>query len=246
MICQETSIKHSKPIREYCYNPEEVPMTLQVGLVGTNGIVLASDCLVGRSHVKHLTSKYSKISTRKDQKVISCWSGDEYPSTQLVKEVFKRLSGDDLSELSSNIPESILETSFGADIVKYDSAEAMAVTISSTPKLYEIRLRRDGTKGSVDRACVRIQDKCIMGHRANAATFYTEHYYRKCPVENLVRLAAHTITTGSMINPNGIGGLEIIICTERGFEHVPESRIDELLAWSHECDERVKGLIFSN
>jgi len=140
----------------------------------------------------------------------------------------------------------VLETRFEFE-TRYDLAEAVVVTVEDTPKLYEIKARRNqGLSGPfIHCECSQVMDKCVMGHRANAATFLSEKYYQKLPIKKLIYLAAHTVLTGGRINPNGIQGLEIILCTDRGFEGVSDRRIAELTKWSDECDRDIRQLVFS-
>lgn len=224
-------------------------MTLQSGLVGTNGILLASDYLVGTSQEKHITSQKSKILLRADRNVAACWSGDKDPSRKLADDIVTNLKGDDLQyphPALKEIAESALGTSFEHGI-QYDSAEAMVAVVGDTPKLYEINARRNvGLSGPfIHCECSQVMDRCIMGHRANAATFFSEKYYEKLPLKKLIRLAAHIILTGGKINPNGIRGLEIVLCTKDGFDFVPDEEIAALIEWSDALDSEIGQRILS-
>jgi len=215
-------------------------MTLQVALVGTDGLILASDTKVNVLNQNfNSTATRSKVLIAHDRKIAACWSGEQWPSYNLADQIVRRMSDADFQ-----YPYNSLRT-LASEIVnrrgihgeEYASAEVIVVTNQNEPKTYEITATRDRCD------CWR-QDKIVKGHLANPALYFTERYYDRLSIARLLPLAAHVIVNAGRINPRGIEGLEVILCTKEGFETLNAAEIAELVAWSDKADSEIKRLIF--
>jgi hypothetical protein len=207
--------------RELGRKREEVLMTLQVALVATDGIVLASDRKVNILNQNfNSTALRSKFYIDHDRKIAACWSGEQFPYPVLrtaAQEILNRR---------------------GIHGEEYASAEVVVVTIQDEPKAYEI----NATKERCD--CMP-QPKIVKGHIANPALFFTERFYETLPMSALLPLAVHTIMAAGRVNPRGIEGLEVIRCTRDGFEPLSNDEIAGLVKWSEKLDKRIKRLVLS-
>ena len=50
----------------------------------------------------------------------------------------------------------------------------------------------------------------------------------------------HVILSALSLNPQGIGGLEIVSCTVSGFERFDSKRLDELRKFSYGLDDDIR------
>jgi len=151
-------------IQGYCYDSEEVRMTLQVTLVGTDGIVVASDKKVNLLNQNfNTTALRSKILINSDRKIAACWSGEQFPSYSLAEHIVLNMNDADLQfpyrplRIASN---EILSRR-GIHGEEYASAEVVVVTIQNNPKAYEVTAARDRCD------CFEAPDKIVKGHIAN-------------------------------------------------------------------------------
>jgi hypothetical protein len=215
-------------------------MTLQVALVGTDGIVVASDKKVNLLNQNfNTTAIRSKILINSDRKIAACWSGEQSPSYSLAEHIVLKMNDADLQfpyhplRMASN---EILSRR-GIHGEEYGSAEVVVITIQNEPKAYEITAARDRCD------CFEAPDKIVKGHIANPALFFTERFYERLPISALLPLAAHAIVTAGKINPRGIEGLEIIRCTNDGFNPLSNSEITDLIEWSDKFDQKIRRLV---
>ena len=96
------------------------------------------------------------------------------------------------------------------------------------------------------RFCEGNSEFLISGSIANAALFFIYRYYcqyftPKTPVAKLIMLAAHAVLTASKFNPEGIQGLEMVICEGNTFKTImPSDAIHtELRERSEELDRLI-------
>jgi 20S proteasome alpha/beta subunit len=71
-------------------------MTLQIALVGTDGIVLASDKRATKVVEKRESYLERKIFVDVSSHTASCWSGDRSPARDVAQELLVRLSAREL------------------------------------------------------------------------------------------------------------------------------------------------------
>jgi len=227
------------PIRAYRGGPEEVPMTLQVVLTGTDGIILASDKKVNVLNQNfNSTAMRSKILIDDTRKIAACWSGEQWPSYSLADHIVRNMTDPDFQHPYNSLRTTALEivNRRGIHGEEYASAEIVVVTIQDEPKAYEIT-------ASKDKCDCWLSTKSIRGHIANPAIFFTEKYYEQRPIVQLLPLAAHVIVNAGRINPRGIEGLEIVRCTKGGFDPLKAEEIAELVDWSDKVDDEIKRLV---
>jgi 20S proteasome alpha/beta subunit len=216
-------------------------MTLQVALVATDGVVLASDKKVNiLKDNLNSTALRTKIYIGQERKILACWSGEQFPSSGLAERIALTLGDPDLQ-----FPYPVLRTTAqeilsqrGVYGEEYGSAEVLVVTIQDEPKAYEITVTRERCD------CVS-QPKIVKGHIASPALFFTERFYETLPMSALLPLAVHVIATAGQISPRSIEGLEVIRCTRNGFERISNDEIADLVKWSKKLDKRIKRLVLS-
>jgi hypothetical protein len=219
-------------VRQAC--DEDLLVTLQIGLVGDEGIVLASDCCMSVSQKgTWLTTQRSKFVRSRNH--IFAFAGDD-----LAENVAKRLS----LELDSNPIRDPHQAAI--DIINNYSNKLVAP--GSIIGIARGRLWLS-TFGLVSGAYPggEIGDKYVTGDSANAAGFFAQRYYADCrrTLSGLKRLAAHVICVGSKLNPAGIQGLEMVIW-DRGTDTlspVSDAEIATLKGWSEHLDNQIESAL---
>jgi 20S proteasome alpha/beta subunit len=216
---------------ELGYHPfwEDTPMTLQVALVGSDGIVLASDKKTVVMNNIMTTGVTSKILVDDSSGIAIAYAGHEI-SQYIARRILREPS--------------VLESK-GSHLIE---VEKLAETVY---KEQEEQITEDNRHSRIDSWLFMVQRKDlsrfhvlhmdrtkslseprynmgIIGHATNTACFFAERYYRKAPVDALKLLAAHTILTAGRINPLGIEDLEMLVCTPEKFGSVTLQEISAL------------------
>ncbi|MGA8267232.1 MAG: hypothetical protein WB787_05695 [Candidatus Acidiferrales bacterium] len=219
-------------------------MTLQVALVGTDGIVLASDLKINSREANFNSSCLrSKILVNHERKIAACWSHDKDVSMELAERVISGMTDSDFEyphHPVNVLAKQILDAARGPYDTQHE-IEIAVVTLADPPRAYEINAKGDGNY-----ICERCPDQIVFGHRANPARFFLERYYQRLPIAKLLALAAHVVVNAGRINPRGIEGLEIVLCTKEGFHRLSEQETDALTRWSDELDSKIMQQLFAS
>lgn len=213
------------------------PVTLQVVLLGSDGIVIASDtCATNfnpRSRIS-TTDAVSKIVTQ--SRLVHTFAGDEC-AKQVGAAVAHEVTQSEQvlsAELIEGIANKTLKEwreSSGRDCVDYRKiiwvqAKDARLTIWSAVC--------DDRAGEFVAKPLQIdyEGKCraFAGNECNQARYIVEHYYDKYPLRNvssLKKMAAHLILTGGVFN-GGVNGLQMTVGNSNGFEPVSVDEIHRL------------------
>ena len=237
--------------KELGYLPfwEDTPVTLQVAMVGTDGIVLASDKKTVRSgnDVVRESFRTTKILVDSAQGIAIAHSGNEF-SEAVAKQILY-----DSSPVNEKLFAAKLQ-SFASEVWKQDPwqsvdrhGELIIVSKDHLRRILHVSLGPlvigDRILGAEARP-TWIEDKVRAGDRSNPAIFFSECYYDKKPIADLVFLAAHAVLSGRRFNPL-IDGLEVVKCTSEGFEQLSEASVSELKRRSDELDARIRSEILT-
>ena len=191
-------------------------MTFQIGLVGTDGFVIASDRKAHFAQRTRWGASTDKLSVSEENGIITAFSIDDIAlnvSSDLVR----------------------LEIPMGAQT---ETVRALLKEASDKSWKTHIPKKRDGTPGSntvskvifgcgknsnslwlvdVQESSVvrRIEDRCFAGDQINPAVYFAERYYAPGsglrPINELIFVATHTVLMGAPLN-NAIEGLQLAIC----------------------------------
>jgi hypothetical protein len=182
-------------------------MTLQVGLVGNDGIVLASDRLINdiedSSRFPRFGCKFRCVNG-----VVCCHSGD-FVAELGAREV-SRSSWDGkpvvqtLEDIGNGVFQYV-ETEYGP----MSSGSAIRKVLCAIPEsgLWLLNIARISVVNPV-------RDRVITGDVKNTARYFFYKYAADCttrPVAQLIPLAAYVILAASEENRDGVGGLEVAI-----------------------------------
>jgi hypothetical protein len=221
---------------------EDLEMTIQVCLVATNGIVLASDL----KHVFYNETWSGGLATKiviDDLRGVAvAWSGYEI-SRVVAKEIISHVE-----ILESKRPREALEALATEiydkpfpDLIEPESrrSEVIVVSKSSLDKFYSMTMSPSRNQ------CYSLADKAVAGQRTSPAWYFIERYYNgKQTISDLLLVGAHAVLQASKLDPKGIQGLEIVTCTKEGIVPVPHKEIDELSARSDQLDAAIAESLF--
>jgi len=218
-------------------------MTMQIGMVGSDGTVLASDTqwtrniktLVNGHHIGRVIRAWtnsSKIKTNGNM-VVSC---------ALDKKAADCTAEAILLRFDENTPESSIQE-IGEGIPETDRWDAQGLIVIPPFQLYRYQLAMQD--GQWTPFCEPSDGFDIAGDMATPAIFWIHRFYQPWfTVEQLIPLAAHMIVASHHLNTAGIGGLEIVVCRAGGNEFLPREETIKLqrTAWDH--DKAIERIIF--
>lgn len=195
---------------------EDFPMTFQIGLVGADGVLLASDLLyASRDEITGVwtTFKAGKIEITPDGKLAYCCAGGAWSDS-----VIKAFLGTKIHPIRDNL---ILS---GQLTWQHAGKERENPFWKGSILLVE---RGEGAitlwhmNSNLPVNALRILDKKTQGDDGNVAQFFLERYFKGGQnIKQLVPLAAFSVLMANKINPSGIDGLEMLLCTTSGFSVV--------------------------
>ena len=231
-------------------------MTFQIGMVGSDGILLASDTLCTNIHASNAVAldgtrtsfDAPKIQIEKAKGIAYCWSGDELGRI-LVNQISDLVNGlrtDMRVFLSMCSQEAIHRAAViraANPAVPIGSCEVLLAiqTGSTSVSLWKTRIVQSQNQ-FIPPTIEPIITKAITGDAVNAAAFFAEKYFprfRKLPVQDLIRLAAHVVLMAGKLNSAGVGGLQIVVCRGSGFTELTTEEISSLVEQSSRLDSEI-------
>ncbi len=222
-------------------------VTLQIGLVGSDGnIVLASDRLA-KSHDGHTAqhTEVTKVLVSKDNSFAISFAGND-----LALKVARAAIGIANSSNSQPWP-SMIHDSIKRHAETETTGEITKCTILSVGygKLCKFVFDRRGADADVPHE----PDISfgVAGDFINpASSFFIDRYYGRSnepdlDVSALKRLAAHVILAGHKLNPDVIAGLDMVVWNKEIEEIVviTGQEIKQLRAWSRSLDTKIERAI---
>jgi len=215
-------------------------VTLQIGLVGNDGLVMASDRLlqqIGDGGARSV-GKVSKF-LRNDGTVM-CWAGDSIAERAAI-----RIEGLDWNSVKRN---SIAADLMRAGDATWEEMERLGyrmdpgvirnVLVAFRDDFWQLEV---GLPRSLARRRI---DRVVMGDPANSARFLINRYANEVqmlPTSQLVSLAAYAILMGGEENPNGVGGLEVVVIPKGGLPRFSTTEQEQELAkLSESLDDVIK------
>jgi len=205
---------------------------MQAGLIGSHGIVLATDT---RHSIDPLNSKgarnhygSSKIEIDPTGQIAIACAGDMATARQVASRILVEFMHFPLFEREYRICE--IGKSVGG-------ANAECLIAFSDSRLYLFQ--------SVNKTiqCYEVFEYAFAGDRFNAANFWATRYYKRLPIKRLLRLAAFVIFEAHKLNPDAVKGLEMVHWNGVKFHRLPS---EENRAWEAEAkqwDEQIGRFI---
>jgi 20S proteasome alpha/beta subunit len=211
-------------------------MTLIVGAVGKDGIVLAADInavefsetdgifddVMGIAKIDHLAVHHVAVGFAGDG--ISERFGsrlraflDRNASAPFdIKTSLEAVATESMTSVSSGgnarLPRRILAVFYGEQVGEH-------------PQLWWVDLKPAGTSD-----VRRIKDMAVVGAQGNPARFFRKYYDSSAPITKLAQLSAHIVLAGHKWD-NLINGLEVaLISRQSGYRELSESEKEEIKA----------------
>jgi hypothetical protein len=214
-------------------------MTFQVGMVGSDGVLLASDKLEVTPCPVKRSSLVDKITVMDD--LAFCWAGD-----RLCEDVVNKLSDGASEFLTASNPKELLMRYGQESVLReqdtrgksggrqlYGGVVLIARHSGSTVGLWQLNMSWPMTASRCD-------DKAYAGDPTNSACFFVEKYFPadhlQRPIKDLHALAAHTVSMAAATNPSFVRGLEIAECSQSRFRKLSGGEILVLLKTSQKTD----------
>jgi hypothetical protein len=214
-------------------------MTMQVGMMASNGVVLASDTKCSRDALNSdglvADDSYGCSKIRIDdsgQIAVTC-ARDMIAATKVADALMSELK----PELWENPEQSIREIGRNvmATVGKNLEIECLIGLAKPVPTLYKFQYVQDGAQI----VCDRIPTFAHTGHALNAAIFWSLCHYRKEPIKNLMALASILVVDAAQLNSARIGGLELVYADESGFHRVPLTENERMEREAKRRSERI-------
>jgi 20S proteasome alpha/beta subunit len=211
---------------EYCIPIAEeearmARMTLLVGAVGSDGIVLAADkrFLVPPKNDNEIDDRWDgrKIIPIANHKVMYAIAGDlgsQLVGAQLEKELDDpHFKWDYMEESLQGTANKVMNKANSENVIPADGMPRKLLIIFYGDKLLDHQLwRLDVWCGNNSKAA-RVYGIVIAGAMGNAARFFQNYFKPNLPVESLKFLAAHIILAGHSWNGD-IDGLDLVIVSK--------------------------------
>jgi hypothetical protein len=213
-------------------------MTMQVGMIGSNGIILASDTRWQRALVRcdmgtwHTSGGY-KIRISKNKKIAISCAHDMCEAGRIASELLIALDGIDIYAREQTIRDIAL--TFPHDL----AVECFVAFAAPEPSLFIIQHPKDSTYPIIQ----IVLEKAFAGDTLNPAAYWAERYYEGLPVDKLKHLVAQVIAEAGRLNPALIGGLDIVLTDAGEFIRLPKNETDGLLEQSRRWGELFRTII---
>ena len=235
MVCQEPFV-----------SSEELPMTMQVGMVGKNGIVLASDLKwngdAGGQRESHYASKIKLC----EERGIAVACSESEVSLNIASAIIDGFKQDDhlspipaIERIAKDAMRRFDEPVFIRSGNIRPQSHCLVVLKGKPGKLFSLKVGPEGQN------CSEELQKRRAGDPGNPAMFFVESYYTSRPVEQLVFLAAHVVLMAAHFNSGGIGSIKILVCDKSGFRMLPPDEIERLKSNSNALDGMLRASLES-
>jgi hypothetical protein len=226
---------------------EELPMTMQVGMVGADGVLIASDTQWTNTPRLEMNQLWLGARGRYNAKkiIISHERGMETAGA-VAHKILSDLKDEEFTYPQfpiEHIGEDVL-----ASVIRQDRSDAQCLIaiVRPEPQLFLFQFGMINNKyGSV---CQKMESYSIAGDNLNAAIFWAERYYPrrpKLPIKQLIPLAAHLVVCAERLNSATISGLEIVLCDSSGIHRLSDASIEELESAARERDKSIGESLLS-
>lgn len=236
-----------------------IPMTMQVGLVGLGGIVLASDtrittepagvtsekigrairCAAACSKIKFSDNGSMAISCAEDvesaclvaEHIISDLTAEELANPDLIPDAITRIAETVLSNGKRGVQCLVVLADHGGLLFRLQYGQTDPKNPNSDWKA----------------ACGPCITRGFAGDVTNPAIYWAEQYHCEfLPVRQLVPLAAQLIISAHQLNNGFVDGLEIVICEDSKISLLPPAQVAELKAKAGKLNKTIGAMVFGN
>jgi hypothetical protein len=233
---------------------EELPVTMQVGMVGNNGIVLVGDVWT-YANVGSLAPPTSIWSAEALSKITIVDGANMAVSRACDMRQAKKVSDAIATELSSEHwqnPESQIERIANNALASEPTWRGVhcLIALKNPLSLFKLECGTDPITQENVCTCSRSAGHVFAGDCHNPATFWATRYLlteftKDWTVAELIPLAVQIVIDAGRINSGSVRGLEIVSCDDSGFTRLS---VEKRKAWAVEAEKRssaVADLIFA-
>lgn len=222
------------------FSEEIEPVTLQVVLLGSDGVVIASDtCRVGSNPRFRVTDSISKIVVKSS--LAYTFAGDD-ASRAVGEAVVDATQSHELSvNLIDEIANKVLKKYKRSVRPELREAYRKTIFVQAEDHGFSIWSATYGARKLKVERHQPWQGKCSVygGDESNPALYVYEYYYKQYPVTNvsaLKKMSAHVILTARAF-ASTVNGLEIVVGSSNGFASVSTDEISRLRELSYAIHE---------
>jgi hypothetical protein len=224
-------------------------MTMQVGMLASDGIILASDTLASRSPLAGITVRAirqtfgtSKVRISGDSKVAVTCARDLLQAYHLADALIAGLPQEYWDNPESKMREIALSE---VNRQHWRGAECLIALAEPSPSLYLLQCITD----SQESVCHRIITYVFAGDSANASSYWAMRYYDSLNPElrrtdKLVPLAAQIVVDASRFNSAIVGGLEIVVCDGSGIRRFTEQENSKQHSLAVRRGDEIEAILF--
>jgi hypothetical protein len=212
----------------------EPPMTMQIGMVGTDGIVLASDTWHSTTSggVRHGYSS-SKIMLNDTRQIAVTCALDMQSARELAKHICD-MQLDPIRTFHHRV------RTMSESVVGDHGFHCIIAVAGPFRRLYLFKFLPHPREIE----CIPIDDFVHAGDTPNAAVMWAMRYYKRTSMEALKGLAAQTVVSAHLLNTAMIDGLEIVCENHSGFYALPEDEKKTRQRLAHQRESRI-GKLFT-
>jgi hypothetical protein len=235
----------------FCFPPsvieveeDDLPMTMQVAMVGRDGIILASDTRVTTfwrgpryGEIRDPYSGPKILVSPEGTLAVSCAQ-----DMDMASEVARKIISDWRPEESRAKLKQLVTDLGGAA-----PFECIVANLVPRPQIARFAYISAVRGAAMSLSEANATDKLCAGDQASPAKFWPLRYYDSSrPVEDLIPLAAQLIVDAAHFNSGSVGGLYIVTTRCGRFENLSESECTALEVEAKERSGAIGNLIFAS
>jgi hypothetical protein len=216
-------------------------MTMQVGMLGTDGVLLGGDTRLVRKPLSGIEGPWKgydgpKIRISDSRRVAVSCAHDMQTANDVADAIFSKMTRGDELGTERQIKEIAIAAAQGRDI------ECLIAFSDPLPCLYLFQYVNAG----LDIECQRIITCVPSGDTRNPAVFWGMRYYKMLPLDQLKNLAACLVVAAGALNNGLIGGFEIVFCTKDGCHRLSDDSAHDLKSSAKDKIKRIGEFILGN
>ena len=234
-------------------------MTMQVGLVGMGGIVLASDTRITTEpagmkvndigHAIRCASVSSKIVLNDNgSRAISC-AVDAESARLVAQHIISDLTEEEAGN-ADLIPDAIVRIAETVLSQERRQVQCLILMADHGGLLFRLQYGQTDPKNpNSDWAaeCSQCLDRGFAGDVTNPSIYWAERYHSEfISVRQLVPLAAQLIISAHHLNNGFVDGLELVLYEDSKIVAIPVDQVAELSRKAKELDRTIGNMVFGN
>jgi hypothetical protein len=223
-------------------------MTMQVGMVGTDGVLIASDTRWMHSPRlrpnepwagERYTFNSTKIKISHERGIAVSSARNMETAGHVATTIISTLEDEELLYPILRIETIAAKVLQSAEAERND-AQCLVALVRPFPQLFLLHFGM--VNGEWGPFCQKMKTTAIAGDNVNPALYWAERYYEPAPVESLIPLAAQVVVTAHKLNNGSISGLEVVLCTASGIRRLSDESTNELEAKANDWDKAMGEL----